>query len=89
MRVARDRRWQARSFSRGHVHLCVGDSLNESRGEMIDVSSDGFRAQHSVPDLQPGLEVRFEHRLFVGRARVMWTLLVGGHTQSGFQIVRG
>ncbi|HYL39012.1 MAG TPA: hypothetical protein VEV17_24055 [Bryobacteraceae bacterium] len=56
---------------------------------MIDVSSDGFRAQHTVPDLQPGLEVRFQHRFFVGRARVMWTTLVGGRTQSGFQIVRG
>ena len=87
MRVARDRRRYARTFSRGQVHLCIDDS--ESRGEMIDVSSDGFRAQHSVPDLQPGREVRFQHRLFVGRARVMWTLLVGGHTQSGFQIVRG
>lgn len=56
---------------------------------MIDVSSNGFRAAHTVPDLHPGLEVRFQHRFFTGRARVMWTTLVGGRTQSGFMIVRG
>lgn len=89
MRVARDRRREARSFSRGHVNLSLADSNMESRAEMLDVSSNGFRLQHSFPDLQPGCEVRFQHRIFFGRARVMWTALVGGRTQSGFLIVRG
>jgi hypothetical protein len=89
MRVARDQRREARSFCNGHVHLRLDDSGMESPAEMVDVSSNGFRVQHSVPDLQPGREVRFQHRIFFGRARVMWTALVGGRTQSGFLIVRG
>jgi len=55
----------------------------------VDVSSNGFRVRHSDPRLQPGREVRFQHLIFAGRAKVMWTALVGGQTQSGFEILRG
>jgi hypothetical protein len=89
MLVARDLRNEARDICRGNVHLCMDDSGTESRAELLDVSSNGFRAQHSVPELQPGREVRFQHRFFVGRAKVVWTAAVGGHTQSGFQVLRG
>jgi len=89
MRVARDRRRDARSYCKGNVQLRLDDSGMETRAEMLDVSSNGFRLQHSVPDLQPGHVVRFQHRIFFGRARVMWTTLVGGRTHSGFQILRG
>ena len=89
MRVARDLRGENRDICRGHVHLCVDDSGNEFPAELVDVSSNGFRARHSDPRLQPGREVRFQHRIFAGRAKVVWTALVGGQTQSGFQIVRG
>jgi hypothetical protein len=88
MRVAHDLRSETREFCQGNVQLSMDDSGYESRGEMLDVSSNGFRARHSLPDLQPGLEVRFQHRIFVGRAKVVWTALIGGHTQSGFQIVQ-
>jgi hypothetical protein len=89
MQVARELRGEDRDICRGHVHLSVDDSGHEFPAELMDVSSNGFRARHSDPRLLPGREVRFQHRIFAGRAKVVWTALVGGHTQSGFQIVRG
>lgn len=88
MRVARDLRGEDRDICRGEVHLS-DDSGSEFPAELVDVSSNGFRVRHSDPRLQPGREVRFQHLIFAGRAKVVWTALVGGQTQSGFQIVRG
>ncbi len=89
MRVACDLSGGNRELCRGHVHLSLDESGSVFRAELVDVSSNGFRVRHSDPRLQPGREVRFRHRIFAGRAKVMWTALVGGQTQSGFQIVRG
>ncbi len=87
MRVACELRGEDREICRGDVQLSVDGS--EFAAELMDVSSNGFRARHSDPRLLPGREVGFHHRIFAGRARVVWTALVGGQTQSGFQIVRG
>ena len=89
MRFARDRRRDARSYCRGQVRFGVEDSTAETPAEMVDVSSNGFRLRHSIRDLEPGREVRFAHRIFFGHARVMWTTLIGGRTESGFLIIRG
>jgi hypothetical protein len=89
MRVARDQRREARSYCRGQVHFSIEDSAYQTPAEMVDVSSNGFRLRHPIRDLEPGREVRFAHRIFFGRARVMWTALVGGRTESGFLIIRG
>lgn len=89
MQVARELRGEDREICRGDVHLSVDDSGSLLPAELVDVSSNGFRVRHSDPRLQPGREVRFQHRIFAGRAKVVWTALVGGQTQSGFQILRG
>lgn len=89
MQVARELSCEDREICRGDVHLSMDDSGNQFPAELVDVSSNGFRVRHSDPRLQPGCEVRFQHRIFSGRAKVLWTALVGGQTQSGFQIVRG
>ncbi len=57
--------------------------------ELVDVSNNGFRVQHSFPELTPGSEVRFQHRFFVGQAEVVWTELIAGRLQSGFRVLRG
>jgi PilZ domain len=87
MQVACELRGEDREICQGQVQLRLDDS--EFPAELVDVSSNGFRVRHSDPRLQPGLEVRFQHLIFAGRAKVIWTALVGGQTQSGFQIVRG
>jgi PilZ domain-containing protein len=88
MLVARELRSEDREIYRGDVHLTLDES-GQFAAELVDVSSNGFRVRHSDPRLQPGREVRFQHRIFAGRAKVLWTALVGGQTQSGFQILRG
>ncbi len=89
MRVACELRGEDREICRGDVHLSIDESGQKFPVELVDVSSNGFRVRHSDPRLQPGREVRFQHLIFRGRAKVVWTALVGGQTQSGFQIVRG
>lgn len=88
MLVARELRSEDREIYRGDVQLTLDES-GQFPAELVDVSSNGFRVRHSDPRLQPGREVRFQHRIFAGRAKVLWTALVGGQTQSGFQILRG
>ena len=80
-----EHRRETRVICNGQVRLLT--PLREVLAELLDVSNNGFRAIHSDPRLQPGCEVRFRHRFFVGQAEVVWTQLVAGRLQSGFRIV--
>lgn len=88
MHAACENRREERVVCQGDVQLYFDDSGKESLAKLLDVSSNGFRATHTHPDLRPGREVRFQHLFFVGKARVVWTNEVAGLTQSGFQILR-
>jgi hypothetical protein len=81
-----EHRREARVVCNGKVRLSVG--AQEIFVDLMDVSNNGFRVVHSYPELQPGREVRFQHRFFVGQAEVVWTHLVAGRLQSGFRVVR-
>jgi PilZ domain len=89
MHAACEGRREARVVCQGDVQLYFDNGGQESQAKLLDVSSNGFCATHTHPDLQPGREVRFSHLFFVGKARVVWTNVVAGRTQSGFQILRG
>jgi hypothetical protein len=89
MHAACEGRREGRLVCQGDVQLYLDDCGKESLGRLLDVSSNGFRATHTVADLRPGRDVRFIHLFFVGMARVVWTKDVGGRAQSGFQILRG
>ena len=80
-------RRETRVICNGQVRLSLGPY--DVVAELVDVSNNGFRVQHSFADLQPGSEVRFQHRFFVGQAEVVWTQLVAGRLQSGFRVLRG
>ena len=54
---------------------------------LIDVSQHGFRASHSHVRLATGQEVWFECSGEQGRARVIWTRIMGTEVQSGFLIL--
>jgi hypothetical protein len=82
-------RSEPRVICDGDVHLYRVDGDQQLLARLLDVSNNGFRAMHSTPDLPPGREFQFRHRFFVGRARVVWTRAIAGHTESGFQVVRG
>ena len=81
-----EHRHESRVVCNGQVRLSVG--AQDIFVELMDVSNNGFRVLHSHPELQPGREVRFQHRFFVGQAEVVWTQLVAGRLQSGFRVVR-
>src|SRR5438270_3131062 len=88
MHAACEGRGERRVVCQGDVQLYFDDCGKESLAKLLDVSSNGFRATHTVPDLRPGRQVRFNHLFFVGIARVVWTEEIGGLTQSGFQVLR-
>jgi hypothetical protein len=56
-------------------------------GRLADLSGEGFRARHGCQELGPGQFVRFQHAGAEGRARVVWTRIVGERVESGFRIV--
>lgn len=60
---------------------------NSAVARMLDVSDTGFRAAHNCADLRPGIQVRFNHKFFVGLAKVVWTHPRAGRLESGFQII--
>ena len=56
-------------------------------GALMDSSVHGFRAAHRHPGLVTGQEVVFEHSGARGRARVMWTRILGANVESGFLVI--
>jgi hypothetical protein len=81
-------RREVRSVCQGDVRLYADQPEVALVAQMLDVSNNGFRAQHRYRELTPGREVRFEHQFFVGKARVVWTQEIAGKVQSGFQVLR-
>jgi cold shock CspA family protein len=56
-------------------------------GHLVDIANRGFRARHKARGLEPGQQVEFEIAGFPGRARVVWTRIVGERVESGFLIL--
>jgi len=56
------------------------------RAFLIDMSASGFRASHASKELCSDQEVTFFHDEGEGRARVVWTRIVGQSVESGFLI---
>jgi hypothetical protein len=84
-----ENRREPRSFCDGEVRLVLDDpDAREIVGEMVDVSNQGFRASHRDWGIAFGREVRFTHRFFRGRARVVWSRALDGLIESGFAILR-
>jgi len=59
----------------------------EILGELMDVSSSGFRMAHANQSLQAGQMVGFSHGLAIGIARVMWNRILDHRVETGFRIV--
>ena len=80
-------RREERTVCQGQVHLASQDGA-EILGEFLDVSAGGFRASYREQKLAAGTEVRFRHRFFQGRARVIWSNSMPDRTHSGFLVLR-
>ena len=80
-----DRRQEPRVTAGGEVLLALdGVRTVHIRARMVDQSSSGFRAEHDCVDLSSGVEVAFRSLSSSGRARVVWTRILGSRRESGF-----
>jgi hypothetical protein len=79
---------EPRFAAKGEVRLQAEAAASRAvKGTVIDTSTHGFRARHDSHDLTSGQIVTFEHRLAAGRARIMWTRIIGNVVESGFLIL--
>lgn len=83
-----DRRCEPRFPVSGVVELTVVDlAPRRFTANLLDRSRHGFRVAYECAGLHSGQEVRFEHSFGKGRAKVMWTRIVGDQAESGFLIL--
>lgn len=82
-----DQRHEARRPGKGSVVVRWSSPGGQKiEGKLIDVSDSGFRMSHECSSLTAGLFVEFAHFEANGRARVVWTRIVGGKVESGFVV---
>jgi len=83
-----ERREEPRFAAKGKVRLQAEAAGSRTvKGTLIDTSASGFRARHDCYELTSGQIVTFEHRWAAGRARIMWTRIIGNLVESGFLIL--
>ena len=82
-----DRRVERRRMAAGDVTLGLNGSPLTCPGHLMDLTKSGFRAQHSSPTLRSGHIIDFELAGVSGRARVVWTRVLGDQVESGFLIL--
>jgi hypothetical protein len=83
-----ERRGAPRYAAKGPIRLTLqGPPPRVIDGQLVDQSVSGFRAQHSSRLLDSGTTVDFAGEARAGRARVVWTRIVGGRVESGFLIL--
>ncbi|MCC7496543.1 MAG: hypothetical protein IT160_03120 [Bryobacterales bacterium] len=88
MRNSIERRREERTLREGDVALTLtGDGDIKVWARLLDTSRGGFRAAHSHPELSAGREVEFTREDVSGRARVIWTRILGEEAESGFLIL--
>jgi hypothetical protein len=59
----------------------------EVHARVVDQSPSGFRAEYDCADLCSGTEVAFRCSSATGRARVVWTRILGSRQESGFFVL--
>ena len=87
VRESKERRAEPREHADGQISLQPESFPKAGLGRMLDRSPHGFRASHDYKMLATGQEVHFVHGGTEGRARVVWTRIVGDHVESGFFIL--
>ena len=82
-----EKRREARRAANGCVHVKFTDPQPlEIDGELLDISTSGFRMTHACTSLQSGQVVEFAHPEASGRARVMWNRILAGGVETGFLV---
>ena len=84
-----DRRAAPRRPASGTVELRPEwiASTTSVHAQMLDINSGGFRARHTFQALVSGHIVKYAYGRQRGRARVVWTRILGDQLESGFMIL--
>jgi hypothetical protein len=83
-----DRRREPREEAEGLVRLfTLDDERLVFEGEIRDVSSSGFRLEHTNQRVSSGDEYLFESPYSSGVARVMWNRILDTSVETGFFVV--
>ena len=84
-----EKRREDRREATGVVHVRFSDPRTiEIEGELMDISSNGFRMSHGCVSLEAGQLVEFSHIEAAGRARVMWNRIANDRVETGFLIIK-
>ncbi len=88
-REFQEKRREPRFDATGNVRIEIEDEPGPFllEGRLLDVSRNGFRAEHHHPGLARGQTVRFSHGYGKGLARVIWNRITGEATETGFCIL--
>ena len=82
-----ERRREGRTIVSGRVEIVLDIGLPLTvEGELIDLSSHGFRAAHNHHTFEPGDQVSFHHDSASGQAKVMWNRVTSGRVETGFLV---
>jgi PilZ domain len=84
----RDRREDPRVPCKGKIRIVQQSWAAPFRGKLIDISPNGFRVSFAQRAPAAGAEVEFRHRLFRGRARVVWITWKDNHYEAGCKVLR-
>jgi hypothetical protein len=83
-----DRRSAARLAGSGQIELRFANPApSVITAELVESSTSGFRAAHESGEIVVGLELDFRGNRSKGRARVIWTHVLGTQRVSGFLIL--
>jgi hypothetical protein len=84
----RENRREPRRTAEGAVKVWFQDPQRlEIEGQLMDVSSGGFRMAHEFAALSAGQVVEFAHPEAEGRARVIWNRISNAHVETGFLVL--
>jgi hypothetical protein len=84
----REARREPRRAADGVVSVVFHDPREQKvEGQLVDLSSGGFRMAHSFTELPRGLVVEFTHAEASGTARVVWNRIVENRVETGFLIL--
>jgi hypothetical protein len=84
----KERRNAVRHKATGSVSLQVPEETEgHFEGQLLDISSTGFRAVHANNHLRSGQECDFTLPGTRGKARVVWNRITPTHVETGFLIL--
>ena len=88
MPLPHENRREPRHAAEGAVRVWFQNpSRHEIEGQLVDVSTHGFRMSHQFHNLEPGQTVQFSHPEAAGQARVIWNRILAARVETGFLIV--